>query len=448
MSFKAKNAKAGLAVLLALFITLTGGCGAQDGTPDGTQSAQSAAGEEGSGEFEFVLDDSGNLTPAQEYASIQEDAKKSQSGGDSFRMSIAGDYIIYDSTYAYANVLADGNGYDFKPMVRNLRQFTENCDVNYYNQETILGGTEIGLSSYPCFCSPQEAGDAMVDLGYNLVSTATNHTMDAGEDAILVSCKYWKKQAEEKGVFMTGSFDSQKARDEVHILECNGITYTMLDYTYGTNGIPVPEGKEYLVNVWPCGFTSPDTDEAYQAYKKQVKKDIDAVRDKVDFLIVCMHAGIEYAVPETDYQDDMAKFLADSGVNLVIGTHPHVIEPAEYIGDTLVYYSMGNLFCAQMQDENYNKVTSILATLTVKKTVENGKTKITFENVENNLMYCYYNQATWSDYLIVPFSSPDIAHFLPDYENVYEHYKEIFLMKDKSLTVVPCAKAKNDGTAS
>ena len=96
----------------------------------------------------------------------------------SFNMSIAGDYIIYSSIYKGANELAGGNGYNFKPMVKNLKQFTSKCDVNYYNQETILGGTEMGLSDYPLFVSPQEAGDAMVDLGYNLVSTATNHSMD------------------------------------------------------------------------------------------------------------------------------------------------------------------------------------------------------------------------------------------------------------------------------
>ncbi len=409
-----------ISVMLILSITFVSGCGKQN-----TQQNANAA--QNDGELKFEVDVEGD----------EENYPAGSVNNASLKMSFAGDYIIYDTNYNYANQLAGGNGYDFKPMVRNLRKFTEKCDLNYYNQETILGGTELGLASYPMFNSPQEAGDAMVDLGYNLVSTATNHTMDAGEEGILASCKYWKNQ---KDVFMTGSFDSQKSRDETHILECNGITYSMLDYTYGTNGIPVPEGKEYLVNVWPTDFTSPDIDTEYQAYKKQVQKDISAVRDKVDFLIVCMHAGVEYSPQETAYQDDMAKFLADNGVNLVIGTHPHVIEPAEYIGDTLVYYSMGNLYCAQMQDEYYNKVTSILATVTVRKTVENGKTKITFEDLNNELLYCYYNQITWSDYLIVPFSSPEIKNFLPDYEDVYNHYKEIFLQKDSSLPMTPCYK--------
>ena len=357
----------------------------------------------------------------------------------SFKMSIAGDYIIYSSIYKGANENANGNGYDFKPMVKNLRQFTEKCDVNYYNQETILGGTEMGLSDYPLFISPQEAGDAMVDLGYNLVSTATNHALDGGEEGILNSCEYWKKQ---KGVFMTGTFDSQESRDKVNVLECNGIKYSMLDYTYSTNGIPCPEGKDYLINVWPTDLeiNDPEKDTAYQEYKKQVKKDIDAVRDKVDFLIVCMHAGVEYMPDESEYQDDMAQFLADNGVNLVIGTHPHVIEPARYIGDTLVYYSMGNLLCSQYQDENYNKVTSILATMTVKKTVKNGETKITFEDLDNQLLYCYYDQNTWRGHKIIPFSSDEIKDYLPGYKQVYNTYKDVFLKLDNTLPFAKCAE--------
>ena len=169
--------------------------------------------------------------------------------GISFNMSIAGDYIIYSSIYKGANELAGGNGYNFKPMVKNLRQFTSKCDVNYYNQETILGGTEMGLSDYPLFVSPQEAGDAMVDLGYNLVSTATNHSMDGGEEGILNSCKYWDKQRKEHNVYMMGTYDSQADRDAVNVLECNDIKYTMLDYTYGTNGIPVPDGKTWKLTT-------------------------------------------------------------------------------------------------------------------------------------------------------------------------------------------------------
>ena len=353
-------------------------------------------------------------------------------------MSIAGDYIIYDTMYAYAQQLSKDGNYDFKPMVRNLRKFTKDCDLNYYNQETILAGDELPVSSYPTFISPTEAGDAMLDLGYNLVSTATNHALDGGEDGVLAQLKYWEKNSDK--AFMTGTFSSKEKRNEVHIMECNGITYSMLSYTYATNGIPRPDGKDYLVNVWPTDFdiNDPDNDAEYKKYKNQVRSDVEAVRDKVDFLIVCMHSGVEYAVDESEYQRDMAQFLASLGVDLVIGTHPHVIQPAEYIGDTLVYYSLGNLLCAQMQDEYYNKVTSVLATMTVRKTDDNGTKKVKIENVKNHLMYSYYNQATWMDYCVVSFEDPLIEKFLPEYKDVYKTYSEQFLKRDNKITMEPC----------
>ena len=410
-----------------LILSITAGLSAcKETAPDETVSEDTL----GDGEVYFTMGETENSEEAEPV---------SGSGSGVIEMSIAGDYIIYDSMYSYASTLTDDGSYDFKPMVRNLRKFTENCDLNYYNQETILAGDELEPSSYPAFVSPTEAGDAMLDLGFNLVSTATNHSLDGGEDGVLAQLKYWEKNSDK--AFMTGTFSSQEKRDEVHILECNGITYSMLSYTYATNGIPLPEGKEYLVNVWPTDFeiNDPDMDVEYHKYKEQVKKDVEAVRDKVDFLIVCMHSGVEYAVDESDYQRDMAKYLASLGVDLVIGTHPHVIQPAEYIGDTLVYYSMGNLLCAQMQDDYYNKVTSVLATMTIRKTDGSSGKKVKIENVKNHLLYSYYNQATWADYCVVSFEDPQIEKFLPEYKDVYDTYSKQFLKRDDKMTMEPCA---------
>lgn len=383
----------------------------------------------------------GSSTSTKEVSNATTETKakvQTQDSVKSFNMSIAGDYIIYSTNYNYAQSLAGGSGYDFAPIVNMLKQFTDKCDVNYYNQETVLAASKLGVSDYPLFISPEEAGQAMVDLGYNLVSSATNHSLDGGVEGIMTSREFWNKQ---KDVFFTGTFSSQAERDKVNILECNDIKYSMLNYTYDTNGIPVPDDQPYLINVWPTNLeiNDPAKDENYQAYKETVKKDIDAVRDKVDFLIVALHAGVEYMPEPSAYQEDMAQFLADNGVDLVIGTHPHCIEPAKYIDDTLVFFSLGNLLCAQYQDDNYNKVTSILSTFTVTKTTKDGESKITFDNLENNLMYCYYDPNTWSDYLIIPFSDPEIKNYMPDYKSVYNTYKEVFQKYDKNMKMVPCA---------
>lgn len=354
----------------------------------------------------------------------------------SLSLIMVGDNLVHSSIYRDANRNANYNGYDFKPMITYIKEKVQNYDLAYYNQETILGGTEIGLSDYPTFNSPYETADAMLDAGFNLVSTATNHTLDRGSQAVINSRKYWDKQED---VLAVGSYTSFEEQDEIQIREKNGITYTMLNYTYGTNGIPVPEGQEYLVNVWPTDLyiNDPERDTEYQAYKEKVKEDIAKVRDKVDVLIVAMHCGIEYTTEPSAYQKDEAEFLASQGVDIVIGTHPHVLEPVEWIDDTIVFYSLGNFISAQYQDENYNKTVGLMSSLNITKTTKGEETSIKIDNIENELIYTYYNQATWSNFKVIPFSNSAIADYLPNYKSVYERYKKVVQLYDEDMYVVP-----------
>ena len=123
-------------------------------------------------------------------------------------MIMVGDSLIHNSLY-YDAKQKDGS-YDFKPMLELTKPITSKYDLAYYNQETVLGGTELGLSSYPCFNSPQEVGDAFIDSGFNLVSLATNHTMDRGEAAVLSSLEYWNSK---ENVVTAGSYRSFEERD-------------------------------------------------------------------------------------------------------------------------------------------------------------------------------------------------------------------------------------------
>ena len=156
---------------------------------------------------------------------------------------MVGDALLHSSLYndGYQNGV-----YDFKKQLEYIKPIIQNYDLAFYNQESILGGTSLGLSDYPTFNSPQEFGDAMIDAGFNMVSLANNHTLDKGEKAVISSCEYWK----EKDVLTSGSYSSFEEADEIKIKEKNGIKYTLLAYTYGTNGISVPSGKEYLVNLY------------------------------------------------------------------------------------------------------------------------------------------------------------------------------------------------------
>lgn len=353
-----------------------------------------------------------------------------------------GDYLIHSSVYKDANRLANGDGYDFKPMISYIKEIVSNYDIAYYNQETILGGSELGLSDYPTFNSPYEAGDAMLDAGFNLVSLATNHTMDSGKKAVENSCKYWQSK---ENVLTAGSYCSEEERNKINIKEINNIKYTMLNYTYGTNGMPV--ANDYLVNVWPTdidNINNPEKDTKYQAYKKQVKEDIDKVKDKVDFLIVAMHWGVEYTHEPTAYEKDMASYLASLGVNLIIGTHPHVIQPVTRIDDTLVIYSLGNFISAQYQNKstctNYKCTTELMTNLKIEKDIKNNQTSVKITNVENELLYNYYNQSTWRNFKVIPFSNPKIKEYLPNYKEVYNTYKAVVQKMDNEITVKDAAE--------
>ena len=341
----------------------------------------------------------------------------------SIKLLMVGDNLINDKIY---NTMKTNDTYDFKPIYTYIKEINKDYDLAYYNQETILGGSSIGVSSYPAFNSPYEVGDATIDAGFNLVSLATNHTLDRGEQAIINSRDYWNSK---DNVLAVGSYSSNEEKDEIHILKKNNITYTMLNYTYGTNGIKVPSNKEYLVNVWPCTGNDPSTDTKYQEYKKTVKEDIEKVRDKVDLLIVAIHWGIEYKYTPNEYQKDMASYLASLGVNIIIGTHPHVVEPITYIDNTLVIYSLGNFVSAQDTVEDYNTRVGLLSTVTINKDSNNN---ISLSDLNNELIFTTDSS---NSYKVIPFSNPDIKTYLNDYERVYNKYSSIVKSIDDTIKI-------------
>ncbi|CAM3281673.1 CapA family protein [Helicobacter labetoulli] len=319
---------------------------------------------------------------------------------------MGGDALLHASVYNDAK--QENGNYDFSPMLKALEDVIPKYDLAFYNQETILGGKELGLSTYPAFNSPQEFGDNMLSLGFNLVSLANNHTLDRGEKAVRSSLAYWK----DKPALTAGSYESFQTRNAPKILEKNGIKYALLAYTYGTNGIPVPKGKEYLVNVYT---------------KAMLENDIKAIRKQVDLLIVSMHWGIEYEFEPSAEQKKYAKLLADLGVDLVIGTHPHVVQPVEYIGDTLVFYSLGNLISAQ---KGTNKRIGMLGSVEIEK-LENGKVAI--KNPKAELVYTYYN-SRFRDFKLMWFSELNNT-ILPDYKKIYKQYTNIITQGKSEIQI-------------
>ena len=357
--------------------------------------------------------------PKTELKTVNESQEKKEPEVKEERLSLimVGDALLHSSLYR------DGyqNGtYDFTSQLELIKPEIQKHDLAFYNQESILGGTSIGLSDYPNFNSPQEFGDAMIDAGFNLVSLANNHTMDRGVTAIQNSCDYWKT----KDVLTAGSYCSAEDAEEIKIKEKNGIKYTMLAYTYGTNGITVPSDKPYLVNLY--------SDEL-------AKANIEKVRDKVDLLIVSMHWGTEYRSEPTEEQKREAEYLSNLGVDIIIGTHPHVIEPITYINDTLVIYSLGNFISAQSTNNDYNTMVELMTSVDVVKTTKDGKSEIKLENLNNELLYNYYQKdSRWHNFKVIPFSQMNET-YNSDYKRLYEKYSSVVRMYNPNIEINPCA---------
>ncbi len=358
--------------------------------------------------------------PKQEAKEKNVEVKKENTKTSKLSLIMVGDALLHGSVYrdAYKNGV-----YNFDSQLEYIKPIVQNYDLAFYNQESILGGAELGLSDYPTFNSPWEFGDAMINSGFNLVSLANNHTMDRGEKAVLNSCEYWKSKED---VLAVGSYCSKEDSEAIQIREKNGIKYTLLAYTYGTNGISVPQGKEYLVNLY--------SDE-------KVKNDIAKVRDKVDLLIVSMHWGTEYRTEPTEEQKREAEYLSSLGVDIIIGTHPHVIEPITYINDTLVIYSLGNFISAQSTNNDYNTMVELMTSVDIIKEEKNGQATIKLDNLNNELLYNYYKKGSrWTDFKVIPFSQMN-SNYNSDYQRLYNKYSEIVRMYNKDIPINPLPEA-------
>lgn len=311
-------------------------------------------------------------------------------------MVMVGDCLIH--RFVYTDALESDGNYHFDKMFTEISPLIKDHDLAYYNQESNIGGKALGLSAYPRFNSPEEIGDTMVNLGFNLVSLANNHTMDKGEQGVINSVNYWKTKP---GVYYTGEALSEEDRESnIKILEKNGIKYAFFSYTTVTNGLLPPSGKEYLTNIYD---------------KNKVKKDIDKVKGKVDLIIVAMHWGEEYTTNPSSNQKQVAKDLSEMGVNLIIGNHAHSIQPVEMIGDTLVFYALGNFIAGQ---DTPDKQTGALVTLNIKK--ENDK--ITFNDITANLTYTYFSGSR--NFKVYPYTKLNNS-LLNNYETYYNKYKSV-----------------------
>ena len=248
---------------------------------------------------------------------------------DNIQIVMVGDMLMHEPIIK-SGLQTDGS-YNFDHLFENVKDTILEADLAIANQETIMGGPSYGYTGYPSFNTPYALADAEAKAGFDVLLFATNHAMDKGSRAILNCIDYMEEHHPEMEYL--GIHRSQQAQDEnIYVYEKNGIRIAILNYTYGTNGIPLPDDMPYIVNLLD---------------EEKIRLDIRKAEEIADFTIVCPHWGTEYNMGISSEQRQWTRIFLEEGVDLVMGAHPHVIEPVEWVTDDnghkmLVYYSLGN----------------------------------------------------------------------------------------------------------
>lgn len=257
------------------------------------------------------------------------------------KFAACGDNIMYTGTNRDAKSLAVSGGreYNYAPLFDNIRDVIENADLAFINQETPMAGEGFDIGSYPHFNTPRDLAYDIIDAGFDIVNIATNHMLDAGSLGLQNTIEFWKTLP----VTMIGGYTDEEDFDKIRIVEKDEMSIAFLSYTYGTNGLKLK--SDY-------GIVIPYLDA--ELIKKQVKE----AKKIADLVFVSVHWGNENNFTPSESQKELAQIMADLGVNVIIGHHPHVLQPIEWVsasdGDhkTLCIYSLGNIAAEQASDAN------------------------------------------------------------------------------------------------
>lgn len=250
-------------------------------------------------------------------------------------ISVVGDLMCHGPQFEYARVNKDS--FDFAPVYRNVKKYLESSDFTFGNLETVTAGKDNkGYTGYPLFNTPVNYLDALKSVGFDLLVTANNHSFDRGEKGVLKTIDELIK----RNINYVGTFTSQNDRDSIRVFDINGIKTAILAYTYGTNGNPIPKGKDYLIKLIDFNI---------------IEHDIRTARSKnAELVIVHYHFGDEYIREPVKSQKDAVSKAIEFGADIVIGGHPHVLQPVDFFKtnngklDTgFVAYSMGNFVSNQ-----------------------------------------------------------------------------------------------------
>ena len=256
----------------------------------------------------------------------------------------------------YAGKQEDGS-LDYSFLYEGISDLIRAADIRILNQETILGGNERGFSGYPLFNSPTQTGDAIAGAGFNVVLHATNHAADQKISGIDNCINFWHTAHPE--VLLTGihpPLDTADAVPALPLLHIKGVTFAILNYTYGPNYGSASRELASRLNIL-CAVDEKSRKIDFTTLNPQVLSDIQLAETLADVVIVCPHWGTENAIAPSSYQRKFAQQMTEAGADLILGTHPHVVQPVEWVlaengNVSLCYYSLGNYVSTMKSPRN------------------------------------------------------------------------------------------------
>lgn len=292
-----------------------------------------------------------------------------------FTLAAIGDIMCHNTQYFDAYNKNTGE-YDFSYVFNDISYYTKTADITVGSLETNFAGENRGYSNYPTFNSPDNLAYSIKDIGVDVLSTAGNHCLDMGFSGLSRTIDV----LDQADISHVGTYKSEDEQNKILFKYVKGVKIAFINYTYGTNGISIPEGKDFCVNLI-------DKD----LIKKQIKS---AQEQNADMIVACMHWGTEYRTTANSEQEELSNFLFQNGVNIILGNHPHVLEPMEKrtitledgtTKDVFVIYALGNFICDQNAENTRN---SIILNLSITKHV-NGV--ITIDKANYTPIYMYKN---------------------------------------------------------
>ena len=299
--------------------------------------------------------------------------EKQEETDTTFTLAAIGDVMCHNTQYLDAYDSSTGT-YDFSYVFDEINYYTKTADICVASLETTFAGEERGYSNYPTFNSPDALAYDLKDLGVDVISTAGNHALDTGYTGL---CRTLDT-LDNADISHVGTYRTQEEQDQILYKYVKGVKIAFINYTYGTNGISVPSDKPYCVNLID---------------KDLILKHIQSAKDGgADIIVSCMHWGTEYQTSPNSEQTELADFLFQNGVDIIIGNHPHVLQSMEKRTVTLedgttkdgfVIYALGNFIADQNAENTRN---SIILNLTITKHTDDA---VTVDKAEYTPIYMY-----------------------------------------------------------